>query len=381
MKLRHLVLACVAGLSCAPALHAGAFLRGNTGAADRITHAKGYPAVSNPVGANYVVTVCLDPVTTPVQAEQSVRNAVAEFNRLQGSGNNVVTGNSQADFESMLMHELGHCMGLDHNTLGPSELATVGACDFDPMTAPPDCFASSQIFSTIALPDPTPPIVNGDAYNTDDGIDNVRGSRDDVRSDDVNRHWFRVGVNDPFAALPATVDQATYSISPASLPVGHLFAEVASSHSPCSPGAAANTSALRGQGTTGAVMMPVLCINNFVRDLSRDDEATLRIARSGYNGTAGNTDDYTWTMQYAGRTTACDIPISLVPDDQTGFAQCSVGLAIPGNGSGDAVITSGNIIARASIAWFYNQTDTTGSPGAGTCIFRSGFENTPPTCN
>ena len=156
--------------------------------------------------------------------------------------------------------------------------------------------------------------------------------------------------------------------------MGNTYAEAATSHSPCAPQAAANTAALPGRvPLTQSVMMPVLCSNNSVRKITKDDEAQLRIARAGYNGTAGNADDYTWTLQYIGRTTVCDIAISLVPDNETGFAVCQVGYTLPNNGANDSVLTSGTLLARNSIAWHFNQTDTTAS-GPVDRVFYSGFE-------
>lgn len=354
MSARNLAPAATLALLLPGAASAGAFIIGSNGPppVDRIMHVRGYPTSANPVGSNYTVTVCLNPGTTPVEAEQSVRNAVAEINRLQGQNGNVTAGpgGGQVDFESMLMHELSHCMGLDHNTLGPSELQSG------------DIAGDGRFFFTNAQ------VGSNGTFNTDDGADNVRASRDDARGDDVNKHWFRVGSNNPFAALPAVIDQTTWAIGLGSLPGGHAFAEAATSFDPCQP-AAANTDSLRGAANSTAVMMPVLCTNNSVRRLQLDDVATLRIARAGYNGTQGNSDDYTWTMQYVGRTANCNIPISLVPDNQTGFAQCNVGFSI--GQAGDAVLTSGSVIARTSINWFYNQTDTTGGAGL---IFRNGFE-------
>lgn len=334
---------------------AGAFIIGSNGPPpiDRIMHVRGYPTSPNPAGANYNISVCLDPISTPVNAEQSVKNAIAEINRLQGVNSNVTAGPGPGlvDFESVMLHELTHCMGLDHNTLGPSELSSG------------DIANDARFFYTNARPGPNT------VFNTAAGVDTIRASRDDVRLDDENKHWFRLGLNanDPFAALPAVIDQTTWTRDTLNLPVGHTSAEAVTSFSPCQP-AAANTATLRGVPGTMAVMMPVLCSNNSVRKLQYDDVATYRIARAGYNGTQGNADDYTWTLTYAGRTANCNIPISLVGAG-TGFAQCNVGFT--SGQSGDTVLTSMAVIALDSVNWFYNQTDTTGNIGL---IFRNGFE-------
>lgn len=377
MKSLPILAACLvspAAFFCSDAA-AGSFVRGS-GAVDRVTHVKGYPTTANPIGGNYVITVCLDPATTPVDAEQATRNVVAEYNRMQGSTNNVVAGNNLVDFESMLLHEVGHCVGMDHNTLGPSEIFTTGACDFDGGTPLPDCGSMPQLYFTNALPDATPPPGPGDVYDADDGADNVRASRDDVRGNDVNRHWYQPLLNNPFAIPPAIVDQTTYSVNAALRPVGHNFIEAATSQSPCNPAATADTSLLRGAGRTANTMSPVICTANFLRKISYDDEATLRIAMAGYDGSAAAaTDNYTWQLQYVGRTSTCDIPIRFAPG---GFAQCITGLF--GGQTGDAVISSGEIIANSNVAWFYNTMDTTGTP-TGECIFKHGFEIAASGCN
>lgn len=332
---------------------AGAFIIDPNRPTDSVMHVRGYPSGTPSNVGNLVVTVCLNPTATN-QAEQPIENAVAEFNRLQGVGGNVTPGPGATDFESVMLHELGHCMGLDHNTLGPSE---VGTSDF----------GNPQLYYTKARP-------GAGGFNTLAGVDGVRASRDDIRGDDHNLHWFRDGVNNPFADLPAVVDQSTYTVNLLELPIGHTYAEAATSHAPCNPqGGVANTAALPGRvPLTESVMFPVLCTANAVRKLTKDDVAQFRIARAGYNGLAGTSDDYTWTMQYVGRTTNCHIPISLVPDNQTGFAQCNIGYSLPGNGANDTVITSASLIARASVNWHFNQTDTTA--GNTQRIFQNGFE-------
>ena len=317
--------------------HAGVFLKFSGQPASQVVHPKGY----NGSGAALSISVCLNPNLAANgglnQAEQSVRNAVAEYNRLQGKVGNVVTNPTPGDdFESVFLHELGHCIGMDHTTYGPSEVGE----------------GSPQLYFANA----------GDGgngvKNTDDGADNVRATRDDLRSDDVNFNWFRSNVNNPFDVLPAIIDRSTYTINTASLPAGHNFVEVATSFSPCS-GGQPDSSALRGQPRTHNTMFPVLCGNNLIREISRDDAALLRIARAGVNGVQGNSDDYTATLTYVGQTSTCDIVIGF--SDTTGYAQCDVGATIGGGLGTDAAITTAVITHRRSIAWSYNQTDTTGN--------------------
>ncbi|MGQ0800356.1 MAG: hypothetical protein ACT4NL_09625 [Pseudomarimonas sp.] len=316
---------------------AGVFLKFGGQPASQVVHPKGY----NGSGAALNISVCLNPNLPATgglaQAEQSVRNAVAEYNRLQGKVGNVITNPTpNDDFEGVLLHELGHCLGMDHTTFGPSEVGS----------------GSPLLYFANAGPGTNATI------NAVVGADNVRATRDDARSDDVNFNWFRSGNNNPFDVLPATIDRTTYSINTANLPGGHNYVEVATSFGPCN-GSQPDSSTLRGQPRTQNTMFPVICGNNLLRELSRDDAALLRIARAGVNGVQGNADDYTATLTYVGQTSTCDIVIGFA--NSTGYAQCDVGATLGGGLGTDAAITTAVITHRLSVPWAYNQVDTTNS--------------------
>lgn len=348
----------------ASSVQAGVFLNDSAG---KVTHAGGYTGT----GGERVVNVCLDPGAMPANGgdpAQATRNAIAEFNRFQAQLGNVTSAAgagvpfNQVDYQSILMHELGHCTGLDHNVLGPAEvgcsLGSMGTCNNSPT------LFYTNTFPNIGLTNP--------------GADGARATGDDVRTV-ANRHWYRAGVNNPFLE-PATADRTTHGQS-GSLPAGDLFAEAATSYSPCSAGSAtSNTSAANGQPATSDVMFPVLCINNVVRDLAPNDRTSFRIARAGLDGVAGNADDYTVRLNYLGTTqTGCDLQIRF-PAGNGGFF-CSTSLLVLGNGdesTGDnnPNAPAGVISLQRETTWFFNQTDTT----AAACIFRSGFENAPPAC-
>ncbi len=327
----------VAILLASSAAHAGVFLKFGGQPASQVVHPKGYTGS----GAALNISVCLNPNLPAngglAQAEQSVRNVVAEYNRLQGRVGNVITNPTpNDDFEGVLLHELGHCIGMDHVTYGPSE---VGG------GSPLLYFANAGAGTNATI-------------NATIGADNVRSTRDDARSDDVNFNWFRSGVNNPFDALPAIIDRTTYSISTANLPGGHNFVELGTSFGPCN-GSQPDSSTLRGQPRTQNTMFPVSCGNNLLRELSRDDATLLRIARAGVNGVQGNADDYTATLSYVGQTSNCDIVIGFA--NTTGYAQCDVGATIGGGLGVDAAITTAVITHRLSVPWAYNQVDTTTS--------------------
>jgi hypothetical protein len=354
---------CIASMLAAGA-HAGVFLNQTTG---RVTHAGRYDGA----GGERVVNVCLDPTAMPAVGDpaQATRNAIAEFNRFQGLLGNVGSAAGagvpagQVDYQSIVTHELGHCTGLDHNVLGPSEvgcsLGVAGTCNNSP-----------TLFFTNTAPN---------IGVTNAGVDGARATGDDIRNV-ANRHWYRAGVNNPFLE-PATADRTTH-VQSGSLPVGDLFAEAVTSYSPCTAGSAtSNTSAANGQPATSDVMFPILCISNVVRDLSPNDRTTFRIARAGLDGVAGNGDDYTVRLVYQGTNqVGCDIQIRF-PAGNGGFF-CSTSLLVLGNGdesTGDNEpnAPAGVINLQRETPWFFNQTDTT----AGNCIFRNGFEGALSTCN
>lgn len=364
LPLKPFVAALAAALVLASNAHAGVFL---TETAGRVTHAGGYTGT----GGERVVNVCLDPAAMPQSGDpvQATRNAIAEFNRFQATLGNVTNAvaagvpSGQVDYQSILLHELGHCTGLDHNVLGPAEvgcsLGSMGTCNNSPT------LFYTNTFPMIGVANP--------------GVDGARATGDDVRTD-ANRHWYRAGVNNPFAE-PPTADRVTH-VQSGSLPPGDLFAEAATSYAPCSEGTAtSNTSAANGQPATSDVMFPILCTNNVVRDLSPNDRTTFRIARAGADGVAGNADDYTVRLNFLGTTqTGCDIQIRF---PSGGGFFCSVGLV--GLPNGDTAVSdnaldpdsfAGIINLQREANWFFNQTDTTAS----SCIFSNGFETAVSNC-
>jgi hypothetical protein len=344
-----LALTAVISLAAAP-VTAGTFLDLIPNQ-NRVVHAGGYTGG----GGELAVSVCLDPGALPPSGdpEQAIRNAVATFNALTPTPGNVVSrsdGAGGSDFESVLLHEVGHCVGLDHSALGPSE---TGSFD-DPLTYFANAFRGG----------------NG-AFDGTAGADGVRGSRDDQRGDDVNRNWFRKNVNNPFETPPAVVDRSSYSVALSDLPVGHSFVENSSAFGPC-PGP--STSQLRGLSPTQNVMFPVICSSNHLRRLAPDDVAVLRIAKAGQDGVQGSADDYTLKLNYIGKTADCQIKIQFTND--AGFAVCAVEGTTLGS---DVRITSGTVKFLRTGNWYYNPNDTTGGGGgapacSGTCVFRNGFE-------
>jgi uncharacterized repeat protein (TIGR01451 family) len=323
-------------LLCASAsAGAGTFLQFSNRPPNQVVHPNGYSGA----GGEVTVDVCLDSNAMPLSGnpEQAIRNVVAAYNRNTAVLGNLATNNAgKVDFESVLLHETGHCIGMDHNALGPSE---IGTQDFNH----PQLYFSNAKRGGNA------------AFNTSAGADGVRGTRDDVRDDDVNISWFRKGVNDPWAIPSGTIDRVTYGVDLSDLPPNYNFVELASSFAPCN-GGQPNSSLLNAKPSTQNTMFPVLCTNSFLRDLAPDDLTTLRIARAGTDGMQGTGDDYTTRLQYVGISSSCDIVVQFV--NNAGFAFCQVGASGPPGG--DLTITTAFARFQNSVDWHFNQSDTTG---------------------
>lgn len=313
-------LSVLIAVSTASRVDAGAFVvSGEANGLDVISHPVGY----NGTGGALIVSVCIDP-TSANAADMVIptQNIINTMNDLAPTAPNIVSGTipGQIDWESVALHELGHC---------GFALAHVNAASESGLTGNNQNYTKATDGAN-------------NSFDIDDGVDAIIGSADDVRSDDVNLHWFRLGTNDPCdATLPATIDASTYARAAASLPLGDLFAANAD-FAVCNDLGFANTEAVMQQGTF---------INEEQRDLTGDDVATARLGMAGLDETQGNADDYTVTFVYAGLTTSCDLVIDF-DNGETGFAVCSANLT---NFSGDHwSITSGDMFYNTGSNWFFN---------------------------
>ena len=303
---------------------AGSFVFADeTSGIDLVAHPQGYSGGGGPL----VVTLCVDPDSfRAADLETPLQNIAAVFNALQPRTGNLVSGGANAigpsefDLESVALHEVGHCLGLNHPNLG-IESGLIGVeTDATRTTDGPD-----NIFDVAS------------------GPDGIHGSEDDPRGDDHNLHWFRKSDNNPFT-LASTVDATTYSRDLADLPAGHSFAANGSR----------SVASLLGVPGTEAVMQQGTPPDEAQRDLTHDDVGTLLYAMSGIDEQAGTPDDYSLFLDYVGQSASCDIRVGF-DDSRTSFAVCETTAFFIGPFSARHVqLNSARISFNSLISWFFN---------------------------
>ncbi|MCC6764628.1 MAG: hypothetical protein IT293_08190 [Deltaproteobacteria bacterium] len=321
-RARALAAVLAATLTAPVRAHAGSFIfAGEANGVNVVTHPSGYAGA----GGTLNVTVCIDPTSANAASmEQPVRNVVATWNALAPASPNLLFGaandiaSNQIDFESTALHEVGHCLGLAHPNLSTESGLTGNDQNYTKSTNGAD-----------------------DVFDVDDGADDVIGSSDDARGDDVNLHWFRTSNDDPFT-IAGVVDATTYSRNVADLPSGHLFPTNADR----------TVASLLGYPNTEAVMQQGAFFDEDQRRLATDDVAIFRLGMTGLDLAAGTSDDYTVALSYAGLTTSCNIVLDF-DDAQTGFAQCNAGGAFLVNGE-HVVVTSATVYFNTGYNWFFN---------------------------
>jgi len=293
---------------------------GDVISADTVTHPIGYDGT----GGELIITVGINPTSTNAsKMPVSVQNVITVFNNLIGQNSNLEFNsprptNNEVDFESVLLHEMGHSLGLAHcNIASESELNPI-------------------------LQDYTKSLV-GDNGNFDlnAGADGIIGSADDVRGDDININYFKIADNNPFT-ISETIDISTYSRDLANLPNGNLF-------SANGDRGVANSLFFSG---TETVMQQGTFNGEQQRALGFDDIAGIKYAMAGFDEVQGTDDDYTITLQYVGITSTADILIQF-DDDQTGLAFAQVVGTVFSNEH--AVVTTGDIFFGTDVVdWYFN---------------------------
>jgi hypothetical protein len=284
---------------------------------DVITH----PGAYSGSGGTLTITVAIDPDSPHIdEMLVPVRNAVAVWNRLLATTVNVgpMQDSNLHDFESMVLHEMGHALGLTH----PNNISIGG---FARAFRGPD--------GNLSL---------------SPGFDGFPGTGDDLRGDDVNINWFQIDVNNPFQ-IADKVDGTTYSQDLADLPVWDNYAAIGS------PQAAEAFNVRNTTTVTYSVNPPGV----HRRALTHDDVAGIRFAMAGLDERYDTADDYTILLEYVGVKPDADITLSF-----NGFDQINVNVAANTNTSGNLFeADDGNTHSRihsASITfdgqkpWFFN---------------------------
>lgn len=341
MKTSHSILALVVGATLSASAPAGTFLFAEGAEAPNlITHPTGYTGT----GGTLSLKVCIA-TTSESQSdlEIPVQNVVGTWNAFKPSKTNVTRSDpellsNEIDVESVLLHEVGHCIGLAHPNLASES----------------DLDESNQNYAKTLKGD-------NNSYDLDDGTDNVQGSNDDKRSDDVNLNWFRIGSNDPFVFDPESeIDLDTYSNDTANdLPGEHTWAEIASFE----------VSQERNEGSGEGVMIQGTAPQETQRHIHPEDATTIRIGRSGADEDQDTSDDYDVELVYGGITDAddCDITIEMTGD---GFGVCDASGTTADLPANHARITTASITlgSTSNVNWFFNDTLTGG------IIFQDRFE-------
>ncbi len=298
---------------------AGAYIfAGDANGIDVITHPSGYTGT----GGDLNVKVCIRPTSSnTANLEQPVRDAIATWNELKPTTSNLLNNvpGGDVDVESVILHEMGHCIGLAHVNLATES----GLGD------PDRNFTKTTRGS------------NG-SFDLGSGADGVIGSTDDNRGDDVNLHWFRISNNNPFS-IASIIDSTTYARGTNSLPVGH--SSVANGDRDVSP--------LFGAPNTEAVMQQGQFFDEAQRTLTHDGVATIRLAESGLDTIANTADDYSLKLTYGGISNAADCDINVGFDNsQTGFAVCAAsGIDIQNN---HLSISGADIYLNDGFTWHFN---------------------------
>lgn len=381
------------------------FIRSTSGAPNPITaaaimHPPGYTGS----GGALNVPVCVEAAPQLVGPTQ---RAIATWNELAPTLLNCTgTNNCEVweeiptaslgpmDAESVLLHEIGHCIGLDHvNMREESALPFgnfTGRCDLDTSlccnewTSFAPVVNASEILNTNGLRGDHLDLAVNECPSTFTDLAPVEGLTcsatqgvpcaappeccpsppPPVPLSPINITWFRDDDNDPFAVDNGQIDSLYFTRVLSRLPAGHLGPRAANRLVAESMGSPATQAAMYGLVTRGS----------HVRGLTADDTNMLRMGMSGADRSANTADDYRVVLQYRGSCVGAAIKVRFTPIPSAG--RCVANAQLSFGSQGPVPIHWSLIPVTPSTTLFVDiDSDAIDPWDFGPGLFLSGMEN------
>jgi len=277
-----------------------------------------YPASFSPIGGTSSnVKVCVESAFG-THLDEAVAWAVEKWNALVPKTENCLrcTRNEDADpytgpysLATTVLHELGHCArALDHTTL------IIGDEWLPPVPPPPRKYSSWTVS------------YDGARIGLNDGVDNIRGSKDDMQLAGgggvaVNVFWFRISDNNPVATDATPIDITTFSYD-------QLLLSGGAGTWPANANRWVTTDPLGiGAPETVAVMSDLQGMTEVMFDLTADDVNMVKMSRTGIDRVIGGGDDNTIGIELVSCAGSWDVKVLAGTPTITGaLGECASGV-------------------------------------------------------